>query len=267
MSRFFDPVFVTLGRLRHGNYEGTCTNSDSDLSPLPNKAKLPYTSFVFFSVEATVNSIPRQFCDRLAVAQPIFGHNPSHTVPVQQNENRLARRAKRCAIVFSPPPFGASHKEQTALFISSIVMSSPSSSSSDQSLFTPVVPPPPPAGVTPTLFNHLKREKEAFRSSFYSFLGCLLLLPDDDEKSSTAASILRGESNILKRVWETAYPKNYLHHDSEFQYKVQIDLCSGTEHVWVEALLDQGGWENENSKLRVKLYTPTMSNPRHHQLQ
>jgi len=134
--------------------------------------------------------------------------------------------------------------------IASIVMSSPSSSSSEP--FTPVVPPPPPAGVTPTLFNYLKREKEVFRSSFYSFLGCLLLLDnEDDEESSTAASILRGESNMLKRIWETAYPKNYLCHDSEFEYKVQIDLCSGTEHVWVEALLGQGGWENGNSKLKV----------------
>lgn len=86
----------------------------------------------------------------------------------------------------------------------------------------------------PTLYNHLMREKQDFKRIFHFFL-CSTL------RDESPAAILQGETDVLKHCFGMCCPKNWPNEDA-CRYKVRIDMCTGTEHVFVEALHGQSGW-------------------------
>jgi len=91
--------------------------------------------------------------------------------------------------------------------------------------------------VTPTLYNFKQRENAKGKESVYAFLACI-------QRDESLAASLQGKGGVQRTIAHYTIPKTC--YEDDCHYKVQIDMCTGTEHVFVEALNLRGGWENNN---------------------
>lgn len=91
--------------------------------------------------------------------------------------------------------------------------------------------------VTPTLYNFANRRRDEIKDSVYSFLCCI-------QHDESPVSALEGKSGVQRTVAKYLIPPKIT--EDACHYKVKIDMCTGTEYVFVEALYLQGGWEGFN---------------------
>lgn len=99
------------------------------------------------------------------------------------------------------------------------------------SLASPPLPPPPPPGVTPTLLNTLRRAKEQGKKEFRCFA-------ETTKREGSTTGCLR-ELGILKKIASFSIGNRALV-EGCCDYKMKLQMCHGTEHVFVEALYEKG---------------------------
>lgn len=99
-------------------------------------------------------------------------------------------------------------------------------------------PPLPPPGVTPTLYNTILRRKEEEKKAFHNFL-CTT------NRSESPSSALTELTGVLQHIFSFSQG-NYTPSPKSVNYKITMKMCPGTEHVFCEALLNKGGWQNDN---------------------
>jgi hypothetical protein len=84
--------------------------------------------------------------------------------------------------------------------------------------------------MAPTLYKKIVRTDKDYQRNFRLFLAATV-------RKASPVSVLRGQTTILTEIRSLLKPD-----EGHVNYKVKMDLCSGTEHCFAEALEGCGGW-------------------------
>jgi hypothetical protein len=84
--------------------------------------------------------------------------------------------------------------------------------------------------MAPTLYKKIVREDKNYQRNFRLFLAATV-------SKASPVSVLRGQTTILTEIRSLLKPD-----EGHVSYKVKMDICSGTEHCFAEALEGCGGW-------------------------